>query len=116
MRAVAAGLAGDGGGVDVAGRAGEDDGFFLFGVCFSCCFGGRSGGGGVAGAGEDVEALGGGAGVEVVEGLWGLGAESVVRGVSWELLSSGAAEEIKGLAFGVVSRLRRERVWRCVAS
>ena len=77
VRAVAAGLAGDGGGVDVAGRAGEDDGFFLFGVCFSCCFGGRGGGGGVAGAGEDVEALGGGAGVEVVEGLWGVGAESV---------------------------------------
>ena len=79
VRAVAAGLAGDGGGVDVAGGAGEDDGFFLFGVgFFCCCFGGRGGGGGgVAGAGEDVEALGGGAGVEVVEGLWGVGAESV---------------------------------------
>lgn len=70
----------------------------------------------MAGAGEDIEALGGGAGVEVVEGLWGVGAESGVRGVRWDQLLNGGRRENQPLAFGVVSRLRREWVWRCAAS
>lgn len=69
VRAVAARLLGDGHGVDVARRPRQLDGFL------------RAGGGAVAGARDDVEALGGGAVVEFLEGFGGLGAESG-RGVS----------------------------------
>jgi hypothetical protein len=70
VRAVAAGLRGDGHRVDVARRPRQLDGFL------------RAGGRAVAGAREDVEALGSGAVVEFVEGFGGLGAESG-REVGW---------------------------------
>jgi hypothetical protein len=65
VRAGAGGLARDGDDVDVPRGAGQFDGFF-----------GTGRRGVVAGAGEDVEALGCRAVVDFVEGFRGVGAES----------------------------------------